>query len=164
MEDEKLDLELDTQEEKEKLEVKNRFQKLSEKVKLTAQEKEAAEAKAKEEAERATSLEKERDFYKEFASNSSKYPQAGEYQDKIWEKVKSGYSTEDAIVSTLAKEGKFDSSFQAPVIDNVAGGSSANQIVDKADKTLEEMSLEEKRNQLLESEKRGEWDLSNLRG
>src|SRR3990167_3240662 len=103
------DLNLDTElEEEEKLQTenKNRLKKLSEKVIQEKKEKEElAEAKAKLEEEKAKA-EKERDFFKDFSSQSSKYPKASEHQDAIWEKVQKGYSTEDAIVSTLAKEGK----------------------------------------------------------
>src|SRR6185295_10830987 len=96
-------IEKDTEE---NLKVKNRFEQLSEKVILTSKERdELAKAKADLEAQNS-SIAKERDFYKDFSVNISKYPNASEYQDKILEKVKAGYSTEDAMVSVLAKEGK----------------------------------------------------------
>lgn len=152
--DDELNLDLDTEEE-EKLKAKNRYEKLSEKVRLTAKEKEEAEARAVTEADKAKAMEKERDFFKDFSAQSSKYPNANEYQDKIWEKVKTGYSTEDAIVSTLAKEGKLPTQ-PAPVPDNVAGGSAANQLGEDGKKSVSEMTVDEKLEALKEAEKKGD--------
>ena len=126
---------------------------LSEKVIHGKKEKEeltlAKDALEKEKADTA----KERDFYKDFSAHSSTYPQATEYQEKIWEKVKGGYSTEDAITSTLAKEGKF----QMPVSQgDVAGGSASNQIRDVGEKKLSEMTTDEKLAKLIELEKTGD--------
>ncbi len=147
----------------EKLKVKNRFEKLSEKVILTSKEKEAEiEARKKAEVER-DSISKERDFYKDFSANVSKYPNASEYQDKILEKVKSGYSTEDAMVSVLAKEGKLSSS---PAQEQnsrvqVEGGSAVN--ISGGNKSIKDMTMAEKLSALAEADKSG--DLVNaLRG
>lgn len=144
----------------EKLKVKNRFEQLSEKVILTSKEKEEALAKALAEAEARAQAEKERDFYKDFSSNVSKYPQASEYQDKILEKVKGGYSTEDAMIAVLAKEGKLN---VAPEVKpqtqtQVEGGSAATSFT--GDKRLEDMTAAEKFEALKEADKSG--DLVNL--
>ena len=153
--DNELELDLDKIESdaEKQLEVKNRYKQLSEKVIHEKNEKEeltlAKEALEKEKADTT----KERDFYKDFSTHSSKYPQATEYQDQIWEKVKGGYSTEDAILSTLAKEGKLQTS--APVVD-VAGGSASNQIRDVGEKKLSEMTTDEKLAKLMELEKIGD--------
>ena len=100
-EENELNLDLDNLEAQadEKLKVKNRFVKLSEKVATTSKERDDALAKAKAEADDRVNVEKERDFYKDFSANVSKYPQASEYQEQILEKVKGGYSTEDAMVA-----------------------------------------------------------------
>jgi hypothetical protein len=163
MENEDLNLDLDNLEvqAEEKLKVKNRFEKLSEKVILTSKEKDEALSKAQAEAEARAKAEKERDFYKDFSANVSKYPSASEYQDKILEKVNAGYSTEDAMVSVLVKEGKFTP--EAPQVSSpqVEGGSAATTI--SGDKTLNDMSASEKLDALKEAEKSG--DLVNaLRG
>ena|SRR3990167_2345209 len=156
------DLNLDTElEEEEKLQTenKNRLKKLSEKVIQEKKEKEElAEAKAKLEEEKAKA-EKERDFFKDFSSQSSKYPKATEHQDAIWEKVQKGYSTEDAIVSTLAKEGKLtmETQQESP---KVEGGSASNQIGDGGEKTLDKMTTDEKFALLQEAEKKGDISLS----
>ncbi len=155
MEDTELNLDLDKIEgqAEEKLKVKNRFEKLSEKVIVTAKEKEEAEAKAKAEADRADSLSKERDFYKTYSTHAAKYPAAAEFQDKIWDKVKAGYDTEDAILAVLNKEGKLS----APEPEfkprpHAEGGSAATTL--EGDK--KPSSREEMRNALIELDRAGE--------
>jgi hypothetical protein len=163
MENEELNLDLDNLEvqAEEKLKVKNRFEKLSEKVILTSKEKDEALAKAKVEAEARLNAEKERDFYKDFSANVSKYPNASEYQDKILEKVRVGYSTEDAMVAVLAKEGKLTSEPIQPPSPQVEGGSASMSM--SGDKSLSDMTAAEKLAALTEADKAG--DLVNaLRG
>ncbi len=144
----------------EKLKVKNRFEKLSEKVILTSKEKDEALAREKAEKQRADDVSKERDFYKDFSVNVPKYPHAAAYQDKILEKVRGGYSTEDAIVAVLNKEGKLTSPApeQRPA-PQVEGGSAPTSF----EGTKEPTTLEEKRAALLDADKRGDLE-SALRG
>lgn len=139
----------------EKLKVKNRFEKLSEKVIITSKEKEAEiEARKKAEGER-DAISKERDFYKEFSANVSKHPNASEYQDKILEKVKSGYSTEDAMVSVLAKEGKLSSTSQEQNSRvQVEGGSAVN--IQGGTKSIKDMTMAEKLSALQDADKSGD--------
>lgn len=152
--DDELNLELDNQEE-EKLKANNRFQKLSEKVIITAKEKDQAEAKAKAAEEAQLKAEKERDFFRDFSQMSSKYPQATAFQDKILEKVNNGYSTEDAMFAVLGKEGKLDNQpASQPMPDNIAGGS-ASTSVREGDKEFKDMSQDERRNVLTDLEKEG---------
>lgn len=141
------------QETQEKLKAKNRYEQLSEKVITTSKERDEAQVKAKAETERAELATKERDFYKDFSANVSKYPNASAYQDKILEKVKSGYSTEDAMVSVLAKEGKL-SSPGAPYIPNAEGGSAPTNL--EGPKSIEDMSRDEKWSALKEADKTGD--------
>lgn len=155
-----LELDLDNIEAgaEEKLKVKNRFEKLSEKVILTSKEKEKAEAEARAAGERADSLSKERDFYKDFSVNVTRYPQAAEYQDKILEKVRSGYSTEDAMVSVLNKEGKLTASTpesRPTPTPHVEGGSAPTQVF-SGDKGLSDMTTDEKFKALSEMDKSGD--------
>ena len=138
----------------EKLKVKNRFQQLSDKVATTSKERDDALAKAQAEAEDKTRLEKERDFYKDFSTNVSKYPNASEYQDKILEKVKAGYSTEDAMVSVLAKEGKLTTPRVETAPITAEGGSASTVLA--GDKTFDQMSADDKRSALIEAEKSGD--------
>ena len=146
----------------EKLKVKNRFQQLSDKVANTSKERDEAIAKANAEAEAKANAEKERDFYKDFSSNVSKYPASAEFQDKILEKVKSGYSTEDAMVAVLAKEGRLTASTPThqPAF-SPEGGSAATTTM--GDKDISQASLDEKRNALLEADKSGDL-VTALRG
>jgi hypothetical protein len=153
-------IEADTEE---RLKVKNRFEKLSEKVILTSKERDDAQTKAQAESEARANAEKERDFYKDFSSNVTKYPNASEYQDQILEKVKGGYTTEDAMVAVLAKEGKLNMSSE-PVqrsSGQVEGGSAPTSF--EGGKNLQDMKPEEKLAALAELDKTG--DLANaLRG
>jgi hypothetical protein len=137
-----------------KLKDKNRFDQLSEKVILTSKERDAeVEARKKVEAERDSIL-KEKEFYKDFSVNVAKYPGASEYQDRILEKVRSGYSTEDAMVSVLAKEGKLSSPpAQQPYV-QVEGGSAPT--ISGSNKSLRDMTKAEKLSALAEADKTGE--------
>lgn len=122
----------------------NRFKDLSEKVKTTAEERD----KLAKEAEEAK---KEAEFYKNFNKASTKYQEAGNYQDKIREKVMSGYDMEDAMVSVLAKEGKLNPTQiqrQSP-----AGGSASTAMRSTDDKPVNEMTQAEKRAALVEFER-----------
>jgi hypothetical protein len=143
-EDLDLDLNLDNEEQNiNNNRAQKRFTDLSEKVKLTAQERDDL-AKAKAEADvKAEKAEKERDFYKDFSTSSAKYPGATDYQDKILEKVKSGYTVEDATVSVLNAEGKLTTP-QAPR-ESPAGGSATNSMKGEGEKTIAEMTQAERR-------------------
>ncbi len=158
--DNELELDLDNieaqAEQKEK--VKNRFGQLSEKVIITSKERDEALAKVQTEAEARSNAEKERDFYKDFSSNVSKYPNASEFQDQILEKVKGGYSTEDAMVSVLAKEGRLNMAPSQPAQQQaqsrqVEGGSAPTSF--EGAKTLSDMSPDEKMSALVELDKTG---------
>lgn len=138
----------------EKLKAKNRFEKLSEKVIITSKERDDAIAKAKSESDARISSEKERDFYKDFSANSSKYPNASQFQDKIFEKVKAGYSTEDAMVSVLAKEGKLTSEPIQQRQNQVEGGSAPTNF--EGNKSIQDMTIAEKLSALTDADKTGE--------
>ena len=137
--------------------VEKRIKQLSNKVKLTSKERDdLAKAKQKLEAERDTAK-KEVEFYSAFSDASDKYPNAKEYKDKIKEKVIGGYSVEDAAVSVLAKEGKLT----APrITDNPAGGSATNPPMTGESKTLETMTREEKRSEVLKAIDKGDISLT----
>lgn len=157
-----IELELDSYEDnaEKNLKVKNRFQQLSEKVILTSKEKDEALTKAQAEAEARLNAEKERDFYKGFSTNVTKYPNAHEYQEQILEKVKGGYDVEDAMVAVLAKEGKLNmTSAPVPQAQVFTEGGSAPTAIG-VDKSIKDMSLEEKFSQLEELDKSGQ--LANL--
>jgi hypothetical protein len=137
-------------------------------IKLNSEAKEAKEAAAaaqagQEAAEAAkAAAEKERDFYASFTESAVKFPGATEYKDKIKEKVMAGYSTEDATVAVLNSEGKLTQSTPAPAPQQpAAGGSAVNNLpAGGTTKSLSEMTRDEKRQALIESEKRGDISLS----
>ena len=139
--------------------VEKRIKDLSEKVRLAAEERDVGKRKLEEESTRASGLQKEVEFLNSFGDQLSKHPDASPFRDKIKEKVLKGYSIEDATISTLASEGKL--SPKEVQMDNVAGGSAAvNQPITGVQKTVSEMSRDEKRAKLLEAEQRGEISLN----
>ena len=157
-----LDLEqLDNEIEKEN-KVEKRIKDLSEKVKLTSEERDAIKRKVEEESAKSANLQKEVEFLNSFGDQLSKYPDAVSFKDQIKEKVLKGYSVEDATVSTLASQGKLNSKQEQDVqIDNIVGGSAAvNQPITGGQKTVTELSREEKRAKLFEAEKRGDLYIS----
>ena len=89
---------------------------------------------------------------------SAKYKDAIEYQDKILEKVRSGYEVEDATISILAKEGKYNPTQPEEEKESAAGGSASTSLKGGG-KTFEEMTKEEKRAALAEMESKGEFKL-----
>lgn len=157
MAEESLDLELGQEEINRE---KTRNKDLSEKVINTAKERDEAKALAdKVEVEKQAAL-KDVDFYKNFSTVNSKYSGAAEYQDRIKEKVMAGYDLEDATISILAKEGKFNPPVEVKAKESPAGGSAVNTFKAGGEKPVADMTLDEKRNQLIEAEKRGDIGLS----
>jgi len=127
-----------------------RIKNLSEKVKLTSEERDEL-ARAKEQLENEkTTLAKEVDFYKNFAQVTSKYSSAGEYQEQIREKVMAGYDVEDAAIAILAREGKFAT--PAPEVESPAGGSASNTTKVGGEKSFAEMTQEERKAALIQAE------------
>ena len=157
MADEELDLELEEQENVNKVE--KRIKSLSEKVKLTSEERDELKGLNDNLTAEKHSLSKERDFYKGFNQVSAKYPGANEYQDKILEKVNAGYDVEDAAISILAKEGKFSPTQPKVEEEKAAGGSASTAMKGGEDKTPEKMSQDERRAALLDFEAKGEFKL-----
>ncbi len=124
----------------------NRFKDLADKVKTTAEERDAANA-AKEAAE------KELNFYKDFSKISSKpeFQAAPEFQEKIKEKVLAGNNLEDATFAVLGKAGKLGNA--APVQrESPAGGSATTTMNQGGEKTIAEMTRAEKREALMQGE------------
>ena len=136
--------------------VEKRIRQLSNKAKLTSNERdELDKANKKLEAERNTAK-KEVEFYSAFSDSTDKYPNAKEFKEQIKEKAMSGYSVEDAVVSVLAKEGKLT---MPQMTDNPAGGSATNTPM-TGEKPLQDMTIEEKRAEVLKSIEKGDISLS----
>src|SRR3990167_994874 len=94
MADEEIDLDLDNldQDIERKNKVEKRITDLSDKVRLTSEERDELKGLlATEQAAKEAAI-KERDFYSSFTDATIKYPGANEYKDIIKEKVLSGYS------------------------------------------------------------------------
>lgn len=151
-----LNLDLDTVEAnaQEKLQVKDRFAKLTEKGLESEKARVEAEAKAQTESERASKAEKDLEFYKSFSQVSSKHPAASEYQDQIKERVDRGYDPEEATLAILAKEGKLTNQ---PVQRQVAaeGGSAQTNLGDGGNKEINDMTNAEKAEALMQMEREG---------
>lgn len=154
-----LNLELDTVEVEanQKLQVKDRFAKLTEKGLEAEKKAQEAEAKARAEAERASKAEKDLEFYKSFSQISSKIAGAAEFQDQIKERVDRGYDPEEAALAVLAKEGRLGAQTPAPIQQNVnvAGGSSQTNLGDGGSKDIKEMTSAEKADALMQMEREG---------
>ena len=154
------EFELDLDENQENInKVEKRIKSLSEKVKLTSEERDELKGLNENLTTEKANLSKERDFYKGFNQVSTKYPGAHEYQDKILEKVNAGYDVEDATISILAKEGKYNPASPPVEIEKAAGGSAATALKGNDSKTPQEMSQDERRAMLLEMESKGELSL-----
>lgn len=151
-----LDLEIDGDEQDNINRVEKRIKNLSDKVRLTSEERDEKDKLLQERDSQLSAASKERDFYKGFNQVSAKYPGASEYQDKILEKVNAGYDVEDATISILAKEGKYTPT-QTPVQKERAAGGSASTTMKGGDtKAPHEMSQEERLNDLRDLEAKGE--------
>jgi len=164
-EDETLDLEAVDQEIENKNKIETRIKDLSEKVKLTSEERDELKTLNEEKDGKISGLEKENEFLNEFGNVLVKYPAASEFKDAIKEKVLKGYSIEDATVATLSAEGKLTPSEPSPAVEpkkeNPAGGSApTNPPASGGDKKLEDMSTPEKRALLVEAQDRGELSLN----
>jgi hypothetical protein len=144
------DLELDLQDENIN-KTEERIKNLSTKAREAYSERDEAAKKAQDAETARLAAEQERDFFKDFSGIASKYQSAPEYQDQILEKVRSGYSVEDATVSVLNAEGKLlPQEPAAPAPQAPAAGGSAATTLTQPSKAVSEMSVEEKRNALME--------------
>lgn len=150
------DLELDGDDTSKSVPI-TRFKEVSQKNIENAKKAEEAE-KGKAEAEQKTlAAEKKSGFYKDFSKLSSKYPGASEHLEEIETKVMAGYDPEDATVSVLNKAGKLNVHAER---DTAAGGSSTTSPGTGKQKTIAEMSRDERRAALVEAEKRGDISMS----
>jgi len=135
--------------------VEKRIRDLSEKVKLTSEERDTLRKELEEQQKKVADLEKEGGFLSSFGEQVTKYPDAVTFRDKIKERVMRGYSVEDATVAVLNAEGKLSAPKQAAPAAPV-GGSAINVQPSVGDKKVGEMTREEKRAALIEAEKRGD--------
>lgn len=124
---------------KEASRAEDRIKQLSEKVELTSKERD--EMKTLNE-----STTRERDFYKGYADIVTTHPNAKDHQEEIKEKVLKGYSVQDATFAVLGAAGKLGGA-PAPA-PQVAGGSAATAMPQGGEKSPQEMTQAERREQL----------------
>lgn len=124
----------------------SRINQLSEKVELTAKERDEKDALLKERDTKIAELERENSFSNSFADILSSHPAAKDHKEEIKAKVLSGYSTEDAALAILAKAGKLGS-VQAQS-QQIAGGSASTVISQTGEKSPSDMTQAERRDAL----------------
>lgn len=141
-------------------ESEKRIKQLSEKVRLTAEERDEKDRLLKEEGDKNTELTRERDFYQGFTDVVVTNPLAKDYKEEILAKVKGGYTVEDAMFAVLGKAGKLNPP-PKPEPQSPAGGSAPiTPPQGGAQKSPQEMTQEERRNALLEAQARGDIAIS----
>lgn len=121
-----------------------RIKELSDKVELTAKERDEKDALLRERDEKIANLERENSFNSNFADILGSFPSAKDYKDDIRAKVLAGYDPTDAALAVLGKAGKLGGQ---PAIQpqSPAGGSADTVMVQGADKPVSELSQEERR-------------------
>lgn len=131
-------------------EAQKRIKQLSEKVRLTSEERDEKDKVLKETNDKLATLEKENAFNSSFLDILGTLPAAKDHKDEIKAKVLAGYSPEDAAFAVLGKAGQLGNT-PAPAPASPAGGSASNTISGNADKPVGEMTLAEKRAELEKS-------------
>ena len=157
MADEILDLEtLDNEIERES-KVEKRIKDLSEKVRLTSEERDEQKRILSERDKKIAELERENSFNSGFVDVLASHSAAKDHKDDIKAKVLAGYSIEDATFAVLGKAGKLDQPTPPPLPkENPAGGSATTQPITGGGKKLNELTRGEKRAELVDAEARGD--------
>lgn len=121
-----------------------RIKELSEKVELTAKERDEFKSLREKDQQVIADLTRENSFNSSFADILGSFPSAKDYKDDIKAKVLAGYDPTDAALAVLGKAGKLGAQ---PAIQpqNPAGGSADTVMVQGADKPVSELSQEERR-------------------
>lgn len=156
-----LDIEnLDDEVEKEHI-IDKRIKSLNDKVRVTAEDRDEKDRLLKEKLSENENLVKERDFLNSFGDQIGKHPEAAQFKDQIKERVLKGYSIEDATSAVLVAEGKYNPpQGPPPSIENIAGGSAPTLHQAGGEKSVSQLSREEKRAKLMEAEQRGDISVS----
>ena len=141
-------------------ESEKRIKQLSEKVRLTAEERDEQIRLLKEETDKGTELTRERDFYLGFSDVVVSNPMAKDHKDEILTKVKSGYTVEDATFAVLGKAGKLGQPKPEEPKSPLGGSATITPPQSGTIKSPMEMTQAERREQLVEAEKRGDLTLS----
>lgn len=123
-----------------------RIKQLSEKVRVTSEERDEKDRLLNESNSKVANLEKENAFNSGFVDVLSKLPAAKDHKEEIKAKVLAGYTPEDAAFAVLGKAGQLGSQQPAPA--SPAGGSADTNISGNGGKSVGEMTLAEKRAEL----------------
>jgi hypothetical protein len=136
-------------------ETEKRIKQLSEKVRLTAEERDEKDSLLQQQSAKIAEVERERDFFASFSDVVASNPAAKEHKDEILAKVRSGYTTEDATFAVLGKAGKLPSQIPLPP-DSPAGGSADTAPSSGGAKEVRDMTQAEKLSALRALEQSGD--------
>jgi hypothetical protein len=127
-----------------------RLKDLSEKVKLTSEERDEKDKLLQEATLKAEAAEKSVEFYKGLTGITSKpeFAGASEYEEQIKEKFDKGYTLEDATVSALREAGRLPGMTQAPIAQESPAGGSSNTAISTGERSVAEMTQDERRAEL----------------
>lgn len=137
-------------------ESEKRIKQLSEKVRITSEERDEKDRLLAEKGTENTEIARERDFYQGFSDVVATNPAAKDHKDEILSKVKSGYTVEDATFAVLGKAGKLNQTVERVDTQHIAGGSAGITPPQGGNKSVNEMSRDEKRQALIEAQDRGD--------
>ncbi len=124
-----------------------RIQQLSDKVQLTAKERDEMKSLVGERDKTIAELQRENSFNSGFSDMLGTYSAAKDHKDEIKTKVLAGYTVEDATLAVLGKAGKLGAQAPQPTPPQVAGGSATTN-PQSSKKEVKDMSLAEKREAL----------------
>lgn len=136
-------------------EAQKRIKQLSEKVRLTSEERDEKDNLLKERDTKIAELERENVFNSGFVDVLTTHLAAKDHKDEIKAKVLSGYTVEDATFAVLGKAGKLGQPQASHEPANPAGGSASTTLPQGGTKKFEDMSREEKREALMQAEREG---------
>lgn len=136
-------------------EAEKRIKQLSEKVRLTSEERDERDKFIKEKDVKISELERENSFNSGFSDILGTHQAAKDHKDEIKAKVLAGYSVEDATYAVLGKAGKLGGSSQQ-FVPSPTGGSASTSLPSGGEKSIKDMSPAERRQALVDAEKRGD--------
>lgn len=135
-------------------EAERRIKQLSKEKGESIAAKEVAEKAKQESDEKLQVAERKSAFLEGFSDIVSENPAAKEFKAEMEEKVLGGMSIEDAKFVVLGRAGKLGQSTQT---ESPAGGSATTTVTQSAgNKSVKEMSADERRQALVEAEQKGD--------
>ena len=123
-----------------------RIKQLSDKVRLTSEERDELKKLADEKDSKLVEKDRELSFANGYADVLSQHPDAKDFKEDIKSKVMAGMSVEDATFAVLGKAGKLGQQVDSAPI---AGGSAATTMAQApAEKSVNDMTQAERRAEL----------------